>query len=84
MNSPASIIPLVDLKAQYRTIQREVADAMTRVMERGDFILGEDLSRFEEAFAAHCGVKHAIGCGSGTDAIRPRAGIGHTPPLPGP
>ena len=69
MTITETIIPLVDLKAQYRTIQREVGDAVARVMERGDFILGEDLSRFEEAFAAHCGVKHAIGCGSGTDAI---------------
>ena len=40
-----------------------------RVIEAQRFILGEDVERFERNFAAYCGSAHAIGCGSGTDAL---------------
>ena len=62
-------IPLVDLKAQYRTIQPDIDAAVQRVIARGDFILGADVAAFEAEFAAYCGVAHAIGCGSGTEAL---------------
>lgn len=62
-------IPLVDLKAQYRGIKSEINDAIERVLERADFILGEELHLFESEFAYFCGTKYAIGCGSGTDAL---------------
>jgi len=62
-------IPLVDLKAQYRTIEKEIQDSINQVLQRADFILGEELARFEEDFARFCGTEYSIGCGSGTDAL---------------
>jgi len=62
-------IPLVDLKVQYKTIEADVKAAVTNVLDRGDFILGQDVALFEAEFAAFCTVKYAIGCGSGTDAL---------------
>lgn len=47
----------------------ETRAAIDRVLERGWFILGEELSAFENEFAAYLGVRHVIGVGSGTDAI---------------
>lgn len=63
-------IPLVDLKVQYCGIKAEVDAAIQRVLERTDFILGDDVSRFEEEFAQFIGVPHAIGVASGTDALK--------------
>lgn len=62
-------INFVDLKRQYESIRGEANDAIGRVLERGDFILGEDVKKFEEEFSAYCGVKHAIGVDSGTSAL---------------
>ena len=62
-------IPLVDLKAQYKAHEDEFQAAVTGVMERGDFILGEEVSRFEEEFAEFCGAKYAVGLATGTDAL---------------
>lgn len=68
--TPPTFIPLVDLKAQYHSIAEEVQDRIGRVMERCDFILGHDVTEFEKEFAQYCRADHAIGCGSGTDAIQ--------------
>ncbi len=65
----AQFIPLVDLNAQYQSLKDELRAAAINVMDRGDFILGEDVNLFEEEFAKYLSVKHAIGCGSGTDAL---------------
>jgi dTDP-4-amino-4,6-dideoxygalactose transaminase len=62
-------IPLVDLKAQRQAISEEIEAAIARVVERCDFILGEEVSRFESEFAEYCGVPYAIGVASGTDAL---------------
>src|SRR6266516_1701887 len=62
-------VPLVDLAAQYRSIQHEIDEAIHDVVERGDFILGAAVGAFEAAFARYCGVPHAVGVGSGTDAL---------------
>ena len=62
-------VPLVDLQAQYRAIRLEVDDAVRRVIERADFILGSEVEAFEQDFASYCGNRYAIGCGSGTDAL---------------
>jgi len=63
-------IPLVDLRAQYARIRDAVGDAIGRTLERADFILGQELELFEKEFAAYCGVRHCVGCASGTDAIQ--------------
>jgi dTDP-4-amino-4,6-dideoxygalactose transaminase len=62
-------VPLVDLTAQHDRIRDEIDSAIRRVVERGWFILGEELRSFEEAFARYCGVAHGVGVGSGTEAI---------------
>jgi dTDP-4-amino-4,6-dideoxygalactose transaminase len=62
-------VPLLDLKAQHQTIRDEVMVAVTRVMDSQQFILGAEVEAFEQAAAAYCKVKHAIGCGSGSDAL---------------
>ncbi|MBO0800913.1 MAG: DegT/DnrJ/EryC1/StrS family aminotransferase, partial [Blastocatellia bacterium] len=61
-------VPLLDLAAQHRTIQDEMMGAVARVFEHQHFIMGAEVEQFETAFAAYYGVKHAIGCASGSDA----------------
>ncbi|NEO97493.1 MAG: DegT/DnrJ/EryC1/StrS family aminotransferase [Symploca sp. SIO2E9] len=62
-------IPFVDLKLQHQPIQAQIEEAISTVVQRGDFILGKALADFEESFAAASGVKYGIGVSSGTDAI---------------
>ena len=62
-------IPLVDLKAQYRSIKPEVDAAVAGVLERCDFILGPAVAEFERDFAAFIGAKHCVSVASGTDAL---------------
>jgi dTDP-4-amino-4,6-dideoxygalactose transaminase len=64
------LIHLVDLQAQYATIKPEIDEALQRVVGNAAFILGEEVSRFEGAFAEYCGSRHAIGVASGTAALR--------------
>jgi dTDP-4-amino-4,6-dideoxygalactose transaminase len=56
-------------KAQYLAYKPEIDEAIQRVLDRGRYILGEEVSNFEAEFASYLGVKHAIGLGSGTEAI---------------
>jgi len=62
-------VPLLDLKAQYAAIREDVRAAVDAVMDAQYFILGPEVQALEEEVAAYCGAKHAIGCGSGTDAL---------------
>jgi len=62
-------VPLLDLRTQYAAIRSEVEAAIGEVCESQRFILGETVERFERAVAAYCGVRHAIGVSSGTDAL---------------
>jgi dTDP-4-amino-4,6-dideoxygalactose transaminase len=62
-------IQFVDLQAQYQSIQAEVDQAMTCVLQRGDFILGEDVKLFEKEFAGFCNATHCIAVANGTDAL---------------
>jgi dTDP-4-amino-4,6-dideoxygalactose transaminase len=62
-------IPLIDLVAQYRTIESEIQEAVRQVLESGQFILGPNVAAFEEEVAAYLGVAHGVGVGSGTDAL---------------
>jgi len=63
-------IPLVDLRAQYLSIQAEIDDAIHQVLAKTNFIQGEEVVLFEREFAAFCGVREAIGVSSGTEALR--------------
>jgi len=62
-------IPLVDLKAQYNLIKDEINEAIQRVIQAGQFILGPEVKAFEEEIASYCGTRFAIGVASGTDAL---------------
>ncbi|MCK4649165.1 DegT/DnrJ/EryC1/StrS family aminotransferase [bacterium] len=62
-------IPLVDLKSQYEKIKEEIQEAINRVLDNTAFILGEEVTKFEEEFAKYCGTKYAIGTSSGTSAL---------------
>jgi dTDP-4-amino-4,6-dideoxygalactose transaminase len=63
-------IPLVDLKAQYRAYKDEIDAAVQDIIDNTSFIMGPKLKQFEDDFAAFCRVKHAIGTGSGTEALQ--------------
>lgn len=62
-------IPFLDLREQHQSIESEVFDAIHRVYEKTAFAGGPFVEEFEENFARFCGTKHAIGVGSGTDAL---------------
>lgn len=62
-------IPFVDLKEQYTSIENEIKPAIEGVFEKGQFILGENLKKFEDEFASYCRAKYGIGVGSGTEAL---------------
>ena len=62
-------VPLLDLKAQYRTIKAEVDQAVAEVFESQYFILGPKVQQCEEQLAQYCRCPHAIGVSSGTDAL---------------
>ncbi|HSR23432.1 MAG TPA: DegT/DnrJ/EryC1/StrS family aminotransferase [Candidatus Eisenbacteria bacterium] len=64
-----SEIPLVDLRAQHRSIAAEVEPAVRAVMERADFVLGHDVEAFEAEYADYCEVGHAVGLDSGLSAL---------------
>lgn len=63
------MIPLVDLRAQYRAIGSQIDAAIERVLASSSFILGHEVQEFEERFAAYCGARYAIGVASGTAAL---------------
>lgn len=63
------MIPYFDLKAQYRSIKPEIDAAVLKVLESSEFVLGSEVARFEEEFAAYCRVRHAVGVNSGTSAL---------------
>src|SRR5574338_93477 len=63
------MISLVDLTAQYHSIKKEIDAAVLSTLESGHFILGPQVTKFEESVATYLGVTHAIGLASGTDAL---------------
>src|SRR4051794_33774626 len=66
---PDVAVPLFDTKPPLAPLRAEIDEAIAGVLDDGRFILGPNVSAFEEEFAAYCGASHAIGCGNGTDAI---------------
>jgi dTDP-4-amino-4,6-dideoxygalactose transaminase len=62
-------IPFFDLTKQYASVQPEIDAATARVLKSGWFILGAEVAAFEKEFAEYIGARHAIGVGSGTEAL---------------
>src|ERR1051326_1158864 len=67
--APKMQVPLLDLKQQHAALREELRAAVERVFESQHFILGEDVRQFEAEFASYTRTKHAVGCGSGSDAL---------------
>jgi len=63
------MIPIANPRAQYFSHKAEIDQAIHRVLDRGWYILGDEVCAFEAEFAAYIGVKFAIGVGSGTEAL---------------
>ena len=62
-------IPYLRLDIMHNELKKELTDKFELVLERNNYIMGEELEQFEKEFAEFCGVKHAIGCGNGLDAL---------------
>ena len=63
------MIPLADLKAQYRALKPDIDAAISVVLEHAQFALGPAVESFERDFAAYCGAAEAVGVNSGTSAL---------------
>lgn len=62
-------IPLIELTTQHQHLRGEISAAVQGVLDRGDFILGQEVSKLEEEFAAYCGAKYAVGVDNGLSAL---------------
>jgi len=62
-------IPFLDLKKTYLELKEEIDTAVEDVLKGGWYILGENVRRFEEEFAAYCGCRYCVGVGSGMDGL---------------
>jgi dTDP-4-amino-4,6-dideoxygalactose transaminase len=68
-NIDFSMIPFVDLNAQYISIKSEIDNAIKECIADGNFIKGNSVTDFEKSFAAYLGAEYCLGCGNGTDAL---------------
>lgn len=62
-------VPMLDLHAQYEKLMPSIREAMERVYADHHYIMGPQVKELEDKMAAYLGIKHAIGCASGTDAL---------------
>lgn len=62
-------VPYFGLTAQYAELRDEIRAALDRVCQSASFILGEEVTRFEQAFASYCEAKHCVALNSGTSAL---------------
>lgn len=62
-------VPFVDLVTQSRSIKEEVLSRIAAVIDKANYILGEEVAEFEQAFAEYCRIGHCVGLANGTDAI---------------
>ena len=64
-----TVVPFLDLKAQYRPIKTEVQKAVQKVLDECSFILGDEVAALEREFAAYCGASQGVAVNSGTSAL---------------
>lgn len=73
MNKPAAPpeprVGMADLAGEYGALREDIDAAIGQVLESGEYVLGEELARFEEEFAAYSGTRYAVGVSSGTAAL---------------
>ena len=73
-------VRFLDLSRAVAEEREELDAALAAVLDSGQFVLGERVAAFEDAFAAFCGARHAVGVASGTDALTlalQAVGVGH-------
>ena len=63
------MIPLADLKAQYRSVKPDIDAAIAHVLENAQFALGPAVEAFEREFASYCGTTEAVAVNTGTSAL---------------
>ncbi len=63
------LMPFLDLQAQFATIRQEILDAVTRTLEAQQFILGPEVTAFEDEISALTECSYSIACASGSDAL---------------
>jgi dTDP-4-amino-4,6-dideoxygalactose transaminase len=69
MSATTPVVPFLDLPLQIRNLRPEIDAALGRVLIQGNFVQGKEVETFEREWAAFCGVPHAVGAASGTDAL---------------
>jgi hypothetical protein len=62
-------VPLLDLKAHHQPLRKELLAALEQVLDKNNFILGNEVAELEEKIAAYCQVRFGVGVSSGTDAL---------------
>jgi len=62
-------VPLLDLQRQHAPLRGEILATLAKVYDSGAFVLGPEVKQLEANVARYCGVRHAIGCASGSDAL---------------
>jgi len=62
-------VPLLDLKAHHQPLRKELLTALEQVLDKNNFILGNEVAELEEKIAAYCQVRFGVGVSSGTDAL---------------
>lgn len=73
-------VPFLDVNAGYNELKFEIDDAVQTVMSRGNYILGDEVLRFESKWAKFCNADHCVAVGNGYDALYLAllaAGVGH-------
>lgn len=63
-------VPFVDLKTMHNDIMPEMLEAVTRIAQKGNFVLGDEVELFEEEFAKYSDAKYAVGVDSGLSALK--------------
>jgi dTDP-4-amino-4,6-dideoxygalactose transaminase len=63
------MIPFLDLQAQYASIKTDIQQAVNKVFETGQFVLGEEVAAFESEFARYVGADHGVAVNTGTSAL---------------
>lgn len=64
------MVTFLDIRESYIDLKHEIDSAIARVLDSGRYILGTEVSLFEQAFASYCGVRNCIGVSNGLDALR--------------
>lgn len=65
-----SLVQFIDLKSQYKLIEKSINAQFSDILENTRFIMGKEVRKIEEKLANFTGTKHGIGCASGTDALQ--------------